>query len=81
MNDAGNIRLRHERVERRPRPMRISFACPAAASRFQSIYRQTNDAPVTVSALIYAIDASSPAPTGTFAANDAGQIAIACGTG
>ena len=81
MNDTGNIRLRHKRIDRRPRPMRNFLACSEAASRFQSIYHQTSDDPVTVSALIYAIDARSPAPTGTFPANGAGQIAIACGTG
>ena len=81
MNDTGNIRLRHERVDRRLRPMRNFLACSAAAPRFHSIYHQTSDDPVTVSALMYAIDAMSSAPTGTFPVNGPGQIAIACGTG
>ncbi len=81
MNETGNIGLHKTGVDRRPRPIRSSFACPVAASPFQSFKHRTGGDPVATSGLMYTIEASSPEPIGICRANSAGQIAIACGKG
>ena len=54
---------------------------PSRVGWLRSIHHQTAGDSIIVKALIYAIDAISSAPTGTFPIRGSGQIAIACGKG
>lgn len=78
MNHINDMSSRRERVDRRPRPTRASFAWKVEAYRIQAPERRSGYESTTVQGHMNITGTSSSAPTGMIAVNGIGQIAISC---